>query len=505
MTNNTQEKIHSRLFPVKRSESKKLLALCCYKALASFIYAILKALKNPFIATAEDSTAEAIGIIKGFIVVPVSVLFVLVYGFCLNRYAPKKIFYGIMCFFIGYFLLYSLFLYPYADSLKPSEHAASLLRRYPAYQHVWAVYHHWMDVTFFLMAELWAQIIIVLLFFSIVNEIYTYETAKRLYHLLIVGGYLGGLFGTFYMNLMNYIYPDIKEALPMMFKAIILVACVLLLFYHWLDHNFFEQSNLNFVQRVQKEQRLSLWESIRHLAANKRLFAVAVIVLGSNLATNLVDLTYEANLKELYPNLEGNLKFGISVLQLSILSSILLGFFVSGNVIRKWGWKVTAYVMPATVFFTGSLFLLSSTFKDHLTFLEALGCTPLQFVVYLGAIQHIIWKIAEYVFFDATREMAYINLEPNAKRKGKAAIDLVGSRVGKALSSCIHTLGLALATTSSVLDITLPLFGCFLIVCIAWGSSVRFLGEVIAFKNDQKEPTKPKENKKDSGQHLKKG
>lgn len=52
--------------------------------------------------------------------------------------------------------------------------------------------------------------------------------------------------------------------------------------------------------------------------------------------------------------------------------------------------------------------------------------------VIVGAAQNILTKGTKYALFDPTKEMAYIPLDQDLKTKGKAAVDVIGGRLGKA-------------------------------------------------------------------------
>ena len=58
------------------------------------------------------------------------------------------------------------------------------------------------------------------------------------------------------------------------------------------------------------------------------------------------------------------------------------------------------------------------------------------FAVTFGAAQNIMSKSAKYSLFDPTKGR-YIPFDPESKVKGKAAIDVVGGRLGKSGGSFV--------------------------------------------------------------------
>jgi AAA family ATP:ADP antiporter len=64
--------------------------------------------------------------------------------------------------------------------------------------------------------------------------------------------------------------------------------------------------------------------------------------------------------------------------------------------------------------------------------------TRLSVAVLFGTIQSLLSKTFKYALFDPTTQMAYIPLDEESKVKGKAAIDVLGSRIGKSGGSLIQ-------------------------------------------------------------------
>ena len=105
-----------------------------------------------------------------------------------------------------------------------------------------------------------------------------------------------------------------------------------------------------------------------------------------------------------------------------------------------------------------------------------LDVAPMTFAVWVGTYAVLLTKGSKYSFFDPTKEMAFIPLEPDLKINGKAAVDGVGGRLGKSLGSLISsTLIILYSTTGTVakaMDIAPVLFVVVLVLTIAWFFSV---------------------------------
>ena len=128
------------------------------------------------------------------------------------------------------------------------------------------------------------------------------------------------------------------------------------------------------------------------------------------------------------------------------------------------GWTFGAMVPPLILLATSIPFFLF-LFTD----------APLASIVFLGAMQHCLAGASKYTFYDATKELAFIPLDQESKLKGKAAIDGVGSRLGKSGGSVIHQ---GLLLMFSTVAASTPYVGAiFLVAVLVWILAASSLGK----------------------------
>jgi ATP:ADP antiporter, AAA family len=97
----------------------------------------------------------------------------------------------------------------------------------------------------------------------------------------------------------------------------------------------------------------------------------------------------------------------------------------------------------------------------------------LQTAVLCGTILSLVSKTSKYALFDPTTQMAYIPLDDESKVKGKAAIDVLGSRIGKSGGSFIQQ-GLVFGF-GSILNAAPALATIYYAVLVAWISAANRL------------------------------
>lgn len=495
-----------KFWPVSRFELKKVVPLLLLKFLISIIYATLTLLKDPLIVTAKGSGAEVIAVLKGWVVFPLSIFCAIAYAKLSNHFKRSTLFYGIISTFLVIIFLYGFVLYPNTDTLTPYK-SANWLTSFLGEKHVhWiAVYRNWFHSLFFVTAELWGQVVIFLLFWGFANHIFQMNEAKRTYTLFIAAGDLASISAgplTYYYGL-KYLGQSYALTLQSLFGYVIFCGILIMLIYWWMNRYVLSDKryyNPNITkQTVNQKTKLSLIESIKHICSSKYLLFIAVLVIGCALTINMIELTWKANLKLQYPLTADYQMFMGRVTTIIGSIALLTVIFLGGNFLRKFGWNVSAQIAPWAIGISGAIFFLLCLFKTHLgVFSHYIGLTPLMLIVLFGAFQNIVSKVVKWSFFDSTKEMAYIPLDPESKVKGKAAIDMVGSRLGKSSSSWLQIGLIELIGSGSVLSITPYLLPIVLGTAFFWSySASRLNKELIAI-----ETTLPKDEQQIKGKQV---
>ena len=483
---------YKKIWPIQRFELKKVIPLLLLKFLASLVYATLTCMKDSLVITAADSGAEVIPILKGWLVFPLSICCAVAYSKLSNHFKRSTLFYSIVSFFLLIIFLYGFILYPNAERLSP--HATSdwlSLRLGESYGHWISVYRHWIHSLFFITTELWAQIVIFILYWGFANHICQVKEAKRTYTLFIAAGDLATIAaGPLVLHYVSRYTSGSFASTLQMILAYVLVAGLLILFlYYWMNKNvltdkrYFDPTVTK--QSLNQKTKLTLGKSLKHIFTSKYLLSISILVIGCALTINMVEVTWKAHLKLLYPSTKDYMAFTSKITTIVGVTALITVIFLGGNFLRRFGWHFSAQITPLIIGTTGAIFFVLSYFQGALTPLASLfGVSPLVLIVLIGAFQNVASKVVKYSFFDSTKEMAYIPLDPESKVKGKAAIDMVGSRLGKSSSSWLQVGLMQIAGTSSVLLITPYLIPIVVAATLYWSYSVRFLNRELSLKED---------------------
>jgi AAA family ATP:ADP antiporter len=492
-------KWRSFFWPVHAYELKKLLPMFFLFFFISFNYTILRDTKDTLVVT--SSGAETIPFLKFWGVVPGAVLFMLVYAKLSNILSKENLFYATIAPFVIFFGLFAVFIYPNRELIQPTTSADFLQSVLPAgFSGLISCYRDWTLSVFYILSELWGSVVLSLLFWGFANDITRVGEAKRFYSLFGLGANFALLASGPAIIWVSRAQAGLATeaawqlSLNYLMTMVVIAGAAVVAIYWWMNRNvltdprFFDPTEEKKAKKA--KTKMGIVDSFKYLLSSKYILSIAILVMAYGISINLVEVTWKNQLKQQYSNANAYSEFmgGFSTVTGAV--TILMMLFVGGNVIRKKGWGVAAMITPVVLFITGVGFFAFVLFRDSAMvagYIAEMGTSPLMLAVLFGAAQNIMSKSAKYSLFDPTKEMAYIPLDQEAKVKGKAAIDVVGARLGKSGGSLIQQGLLVMFGTISAIT---PYVAIILFVIIgAWMVAVRSLNrQFIAITGEKAEP-----------------
>lgn len=491
-------KIRNFLWPIHHHELKKLFPMLALFFLISFIYNLLRCMKVTLVVTHQDAGAEVIPFLKVWAVLPSAVLLTYVYTLLSNRLNREQVFYSVIALFLGFFTLFLLVLYPNREALELVTLAKFLQSKLPAgLKGLIAVIQHWPLSLFYVLSELWSAAVLSMLFWGFANEVTSVDEAKRFYAIFALGANFSGIFSgqsAQFLTLQEY-NPNLPfgsaawdQSLFLQLGTVLILGCVIVVLFRWVNNMVASQrvqTNPHQAQLIQDlEPKLSLKECFTYLAKSRYMLYIAILVVAYNIVYNLADVLWTDQIKQRYP---GASEFNAYINHVATITGIfatLSGFMLSGNVIRRYGWTITALITPliwlvTSVGFFGCMLLKTTAVVPD--FLYAILNMPL--VLFFGSAQICLGRAAKYTVFDETKEIAFIPLSRENQRKGKAVVDGIASRFGKSGGSLTIQVLLILC---GQLAYTIPyIAGIFLVVMTGWFMAVKGLGRMVKSSIDQ--------------------
>lgn len=479
------------LWPVHGRELKKFLPMFVLFFLIFFDYNVLRTMKDALVVTAKSSGAEVIPFIKVWVMFPGAVLMTYIFTRLSNRFSFETVFYVMMGIFLGYFFLFAFFAYPMREELHLNAFADTLSTLLPVgLKGFVSMVRYWLFTSFYVMSELWSPIILSVLFWGFANQVTRFGEAKRFYGLFGIGANISGAAAgaLSYLVCLHEYNPAIpfgkdawEQSMTLQIVIVIAMGLISLAIFRWLhvkvlsDPVYYEPAEKK--EEGEVKGRLSMRENFRILFTNPYLMMIAIIVVSYNLVINLTEVVWKHEVKALYPSPQDyNMYMGQITFFTSIVAT-LSALIVSGNSVRYFGWRFTALLTPVILLITSLGFFGFMLLQEYvsLTSFASIGGSALAIAVFFGSAQNIMSRAAKYSVFDATKEMAFVPLSPELKIKGKAAIDGVGSRLGKSGGSLIHQ---TLLLTFSSITLSAPYVAGFLLTAICvWIGATWVLGK----------------------------
>lgn len=498
------------LWPIHSYEMKKFIPLAIIMFTFLFNYTILRDTKDTLVV--NSAGAGAITFLKTYCVTPMAILFVIFYAKLTNCLSREQVFYATITPFLVFFGLFGFVMYPNLAMLHPSaESVAAMHAAAPALSGFIDIYAYWVFSLFYIMSEIWGSAMIALVFWQFANFTVRLRESKRFYGLFAVIGNAALLISgpTVHFcstGIADYVPAGVNPwqfSLYLLMGAVVVMGFVGVYTYRWMQTNvlndklYFDPEETKAPKK--KKEKLGLAESFKMILKSKELMLIATLIMAYGVTINLMEVQWKHQLgvycKEAIGDVENakdlvkalyNSKMGLFS-TVNGLFAILFGLFIGSQILRKTSWSFAAMITPLTILAGGALFFMFVISQGVMApVLHMLNTNASTAAAVLGFFIVVIAKSVKYTLFDPTKEMAYIPLSDEEKTKGKAAVDVIGGRAGKAGGAAVQTFLLMAFATKDVVAIAPIAFGTFLVVAVAWVYAVKALSGRVAAATEKR-------------------
>lgn len=473
------EKLRSIFWPIHKHELKKFIPMSLLMFLILFNQNILRILKESVVI--PEIAVEVTSFAKVCCVTPMAAVFFLIYTKMVNKLTYDKIFTYLTLFFVGYFLLFAIIFYPHHEFFHINKiEANNLMLKYPYVKWFIAIAAYWSHILFYVLSELWPNIFYILLFWQFANEITTTQEAKRFYTLFSLFGNSSLIVvGLMMMNLAseksfmkNIIAGEDKVVLVQVNIFIVsLISVLSAILVRYVTKNVLEDPSLYIKAKKERDthEKMGILDSIKYISSSKYLWLMLICSAAFGLSMNLVEAVWKDRMKEFYPTVNSYAEFNAFFILWTGIA-IMVMTIIGNNLMRSYGWFVVAIISPILILVTGTIFFVMIVFDEKVInyFDVAIIMSPLAMAIAIGTIQNILSKGMKYSIWDTSTEMLYIPLDDELKTKGKAAVSLVSSKVGKASSGLIQMIIFTIFPAATLVSISPILMVVFIAVCFAW-------------------------------------
>lgn len=497
-------KLRNFLWPIHGYEHKKLVPMLVLFFLISFIYNLLRCMKVTLVVTSQGSGAEVIPFLKVWAVLPGALLITYLYTKLSNRLNREQVFYTMLALFLGFFALFLLFLYPNRESLELKSLAEFLENMLPnGFKGLISIIRHWPLSLFYVLSDLWSATVLSMLFWGFANEITTVNEAKRFYAIFALGANFSGIFSgqlaqflilDHYQPWFPFGHGPWEQSLNLQLGLVLLLGGIIVVLFRWLNHQMPKQlehptvKDKQLTKDSEKLPNLSLRASFKYILKSPYMLYIAVLVVSFNIVYNLADVVWTAQVQRRYPNASDFNAYINHIASITGIFATVSSLILSGNVIRRYGWTVTAIITPCIWLFTGMGFFACMMFESSPSwsdlFYGMMQMPMMNLALLFGTAQICLGRAAKYTVFDETKEIAFIPLSKVEQRQGKAVVDGIASRLGKSGGSL--TIQFLLVVCGS-LAATIPyVAGLFIFFIVLWMIAVKNLGKLVGHSIDRK-------------------
>ena len=479
-----------------RGQWGRLIPMSLMFYFMAFANSIMDAVKDTLVVTAFGG-AEQIPYLTVYAVLPMSLLFVSLFGKLSEKLGRERLFYFAVGVFMVFFALFTGILYPMREVLHPYETAAYLASVLPrGLSGGIAVFTNWTYSLFYVAGELWGDVVLSLLFWGLANEITRVSEAGIIYPLLGIGANVAQACSGMFMKFITTswhpagVSPENmwQEKLKLFMFVVMFCGGAIMACHKYICDRERKDPNSAMMQKLRqheakvitqiddagskkKKKKQGLAASLTYVFESPEVACLAVMAIAQGLSSIIFQVAWKTQLRILRPD---PTSYAAYMGDVQTYSGMVTGIFmIAAPFLFKFlGWKGTLSVTPKTVIALGWVFFGTSIYAlRHGALTQSSALLPI--LVLGGAVIYIVERAAKFSLFKPAEEMVYITLDEDSRTKGKAAVDVLGSQIGKTGGSFMQQ-GLIFAY-GSIIGALPVLVCCHSAIAVCWLVAVNAL------------------------------
>lgn len=460
-------------FSFKADELIKLFVLCAIFFFICLNNHILRNLKETLVITNPELGINAIPFIKTWVVLPVVLLFVKGYIALSARFNQAKVTYMILSAILLYYIIFIFVLYPNEESFRlnlPGDWIAFKTHFYTFGE----IIRHWSLSLYYCMSEIWGTIVMMILFWGTCNRSTNLEQAKRFYSPILFVSNLSGFVSAQLSlacsqgSMKYFFFPALanwKATLSTLTLFVSFATAIILgLFYVLNTYVIKGSDSRGSLQHDPLDNKsMSLIAILRYIASNMKFRPLAFMIFAYYFCCGIVELIMKHYIYTLYADSNDfNDVLNRMTIYISLASTFVTAF-ITGSLIRRFSWGISALITPILLLIPLSILLLNSFFQTD-------AAIALVVSTFVCGVYFMLSRICKFSFFDLSKEIACVEFSYEEQIKSKSVLDGVIPKFAKTIESLFLQLLLIIFTD---FDLIIPMVLLVIFVMhLFWVSSI---------------------------------
>lgn len=457
------KKLFKKFAPVKKYEFPRFICTAILMFLVAYVHSVLHIAKDALVIS--HLGAESISAIKLWAILPTSLVFMFIYIKLSDKFSRATLFHITTWFFVSYFILFAVFIYPNGDSLVINING-DIASRFSSFRYLFRIISNWHYALFYVFSEAWVVIMLTVSFWQTANHITKIEESRRFYPLFGISAGVGKMFASvlsanFVAKGMNW-QPTLNNVTTSILIAGIGISISVIVLEKIVGKETFNLKRGHFTSK----KKTGFIESLKYILSSRIILLITSLLLCYSISINLTEGVWKKSIEVLFLNNANNIHHFISKVDICISTLSIVTAFFGAYLLSAIKWRTSALITPTVVLITGGIFFTFLFMRD-MTWFVAFKVSSIAIAVYFGAAYNIFSRSSKHVLFDPTKEMLYIPLDDDLQTKGKAAAETIGLRFGKGGGALIQQILLGLFPALTLLELA-PIICCIFVVIMSW-------------------------------------